>query len=226
VEGLQFFVSEGVSLSDHGQTRSNPAVPAKSRYRQVHPGRRSFSKPRFPANTQSPSEAMSRDRLHASTLLKEIQAEGKFMRQLRKLVFAALLSSCLLSWNCLHAQVNSVQASSEDTRAIEAIVHSNPSDHVTEDVSFTNIFGTVRYGRAEFVKRHIEIANTIFKGTTPKSSIAKLRYQRRDQRLSSNSPRRCARRSGRSVAFQTTPGPHQRTGRLVDHGISQCRRHA
>ena len=115
-------------------------------------------------------------------LCKEIQAEVKFMRQLRKLVFAALLSSCLLSRNhpCLHAQVNSVQASSEDTRAIEAIVHSNPSDHVTEDVGFTNIFGTVRYGRPEFVKRHIEIVNTIFKGTTVQSSIAKLRFVRHD----------------------------------------------
>jgi uncharacterized protein (TIGR02246 family) len=114
-------------------------------------------------------------------------AQGKsrwkeIMRQRTKLAFAMLLSSFLLSgyYSCLNAQVNPVEASSEDTKAIEAIVHSNPSDHVTEDVSFTNIFGTVRYGRAEFVKRHIEIANTIFKGTTPKSSIAKLRFVRQD----------------------------------------------
>jgi hypothetical protein len=95
------------------------------------------------------------------------------MRRRTKLAFAMLLSSCLFSgiYSRLNAQVNSVQASSEDTKAIEAILHSNPSDHVTEDVSFTNIFGTVRYGRAEFVKRHIEIGNTIFKGTTVKSSI-------------------------------------------------------
>ncbi len=93
-----------------------------------------------------------------------------------------LLSGCLLSghYSYLNAQVNHVETLSEDTKAIEAIVHSNPSEHVTEDVSFTNIFGTVRYGRAEFVKRHIEIANTIFKGTTPKSSIAKLRFIRPD----------------------------------------------
>jgi uncharacterized protein (TIGR02246 family) len=132
-------------------------------------------------------------------LRKEIHAEGKFMRKLRKLVFAALLSSCLLSWDypCLHAQVNSVQASSEDTRAIEAIVHSNPSDHVTEDGSFTNIFGTVRDGRAEFVKRHIEIANTIFKGTTPEISIAKLRFVRQDVAI--------ADISGEIKGFPTTP---------------------
>jgi uncharacterized protein (TIGR02246 family) len=106
----------------------------------------------------------------------------KTMRHRAKLAFAILLFSCLLCghYSRLKAQVNPVEASSEDRKAIEAIVHSNPSDHVTEDVSFTNIFGTVRYGRAEFVKRHIEIANTIFKGTTPKSSIAKLRFVRQD----------------------------------------------
>src|SRR5271154_4466929 len=63
-----------------------------------------------------------------------------------------------------------------DTRAIEAIVHGNPSDHFAEDGSFTNIFGTVRYGREEFRQRHIEIAQTIFKGTSVKTSIAKLRF--------------------------------------------------
>ncbi len=69
--------------------------------------------------------------------------------------------------------------------------------HVTEDVSFTNIFGTVRYGRTEFVKRHIEIANTIFKGTTPKSSIAKLRFVRQDVAI--------ADVSGEITGFPKTP---------------------
>ena len=116
-----------------------------------------------------------------------------------KLVCAMLLSSCLFSghYSYLNAQVNPVETSSEDTKAIEAIVHSNPSDHVTEDVSFTNIFGTVRYGRAEFVKRHIEIANTIFKGTTPKSSIAKLRFVRQDVAI--------ADVSGEITGFPKTP---------------------
>jgi uncharacterized protein (TIGR02246 family) len=70
--------------------------------------------------------------------------------------------------------------SAEDIKAIEALVHSNPSDHVTEDVSFTNIFGTVRFGREEFILRHQEIAQTFFKGTTGKSSITKLRFIRPD----------------------------------------------
>ena len=77
--------------------------------------------------------------------------------------------------------VSSAQdATALDTKAIEAIVHSNPSDHFAEDGSFTNIFGTVRYGREEFIKRHVEIAQTIFKGTSVKSSIAKLRFVRPD----------------------------------------------
>ena len=70
--------------------------------------------------------------------------------------------------------------SPDDIKAIEALVHSNPSDHVTEDVSFTNIFGTVRFGREEFIKRHKEIAETFFKGTTGKGSITKLRFVRPD----------------------------------------------
>ncbi len=70
--------------------------------------------------------------------------------------------------------------SPEDIKAIEELVHSNPSDHVTEDVSFTNIFGTVRFGREEFIQRHKEIGKTFFKGTTSKSVITKLRFVRPD----------------------------------------------
>ncbi len=78
------------------------------------------------------------------------------------------------------AQTAAVIGSPEDIKAIESLVHSNPSDHVTEDVSFTNIFGTVRFGREEFIKRHLEIAQTFFKGTAAKSSITKLRFVRPD----------------------------------------------
>ena len=52
--------------------------------------------------------------------------------------------------------------------------------HFAEDGSLTNIFGTVRYGREAFKQRHIEIIQTIFKGTSVKSSIAKLRFVRSD----------------------------------------------
>jgi hypothetical protein len=49
------------------------------------------------------------------------------------------------------------------------------------------------------VKRHIEIANTIFKGTTPKSSIAKLRFVRQDVAI--------ADESGEITGFPKTPPP-------------------
>jgi uncharacterized protein (TIGR02246 family) len=71
-------------------------------------------------------------------------------------------------------------AKDRDVAAIEAIVHGNPSEHVAEDVSFTNIFGTVRFGRAEFKQRHVEITQSIFKGTSVKTSIGKFRFVRPD----------------------------------------------
>ncbi|MBB5061182.1 uncharacterized protein (TIGR02246 family) [Granulicella aggregans] len=77
-------------------------------------------------------------------------------------------------------QNTAVTGSPEDIKAIEALVHSNPSDHVTEDVSFTNIFGTVRFGRDEFIQRHKETGQTFFKGATSTSSITKLRFVRPD----------------------------------------------
>ncbi len=91
----------------------------------------------------------------------------------------AMLPSMFLGTQAL-AQPAAVIGSPEDTKAIETLVHSNPSDHVTEDVSFTNIFGTVRSGREEFIERHKQIGQTFFKGTTSKSSITKLRFVRPD----------------------------------------------
>jgi uncharacterized protein (TIGR02246 family) len=87
--------------------------------------------------------------------------------------------------NTLSGQTQAVTSSvqdtvAQDTAAIEAIVHGNPSDHFAENGSFTNIFGTVRYGREEFQKRHVEIAQSIFKGTSVKNSIGKLRFIRPD----------------------------------------------
>jgi uncharacterized protein (TIGR02246 family) len=83
----------------------------------------------------------------------------------------------------LNAQTQLIPSSSQDGKdrdvaAIEAIVQGNPSEHVAEDVGFTNIFGTVRYGRAEFRQRHVEIDQSIFKGTSVKTSIGKLRFLR------------------------------------------------
>jgi uncharacterized protein (TIGR02246 family) len=99
--------------------------------------------------------------------------------------FLVLMALFCVNDAMVRAQVQSSSSSAQndhasDTAAIEKIVHGNPSDHFAEDGSFTNIFGTVRYGREAFKQRHIEIIQTIFKGTSVKSSIAKLRFLRSD----------------------------------------------
>ena len=101
------------------------------------------------------------------------------MKKLTRLA-ALLLALPLFLATQSRAQSATAPGSPEDIQAITVLVHSNPSDHVTEDVSFTNIFGTTRFGREEFIKRHAEIAQTFFKGATPRSTILKLRFLRPD----------------------------------------------
>jgi uncharacterized protein (TIGR02246 family) len=47
--------------------------------------------------------------------------------------------------------------------------------HVAPDVSFTNLFGMVMYGRSAFVKRHAEILAGFYKGTTKHHSVRRIR---------------------------------------------------
>ena len=47
---------------------------------------------------------------------------------------------------------------------------------VSPDVSFTNLFGMVLYGKEPFVKRHSEILATFYKGTTKHHSIRRIRF--------------------------------------------------
>ena len=48
--------------------------------------------------------------------------------------------------------------------------------HIAPEVSFTNLFGMVMYGAAAFEKRHSEILATLYKGTTKKHSIRRIRF--------------------------------------------------
>ena len=137
------------------------------------------------------------------------------------------------------AQIQTASSSAQantnsDTAAIEKIVHGNPSDHFAEDGGFTNIFGTVRYGRGEFKQRHIEIAQTIFKGTSVKNSIAKLRFLRPDVAIVDVSgemagfvkvPQGLPVGPDGILRIQTSSGTGEREGRMVDHRIPQRRRH-
>ena len=49
-----------------------------------------------------------------------------------------------------------------------------------EDGGFTNVLGMVYYGRDAFRERHDAILKTIYKGSTSKLSITKLRFIRSD----------------------------------------------
>ena len=50
------------------------------------------------------------------------------------------------------------------------------TSRVAAEVSFTNLFGMVMYGKPAFDARHKEILATFFKGTTKKHTIRKIRF--------------------------------------------------
>ena len=47
---------------------------------------------------------------------------------------------------------------------------------IAPDVSFTNLFGMVMYGKPAFVTRHSEILATFYKGTTKRHGIRRIRF--------------------------------------------------
>jgi uncharacterized protein (TIGR02246 family) len=50
------------------------------------------------------------------------------------------------------------------------------ASHIAPDVSFTNLFGMVIYGRDAFERRHSEILATFYKGTTKSHVIRRMRF--------------------------------------------------
>ena len=50
------------------------------------------------------------------------------------------------------------------------------ANRVTPDVSFTNLFGMVMYGKSPFANRHNEILATFYKGTTKQHVIRRIRF--------------------------------------------------
>jgi uncharacterized protein (TIGR02246 family) len=47
---------------------------------------------------------------------------------------------------------------------------------VAPEVSFTNVFGMVMYGRPAFVKRHAEILATFYRGTNKRHTVRRVRF--------------------------------------------------
>jgi uncharacterized protein (TIGR02246 family) len=54
---------------------------------------------------------------------------------------------------------------------------------VSADVSFTNLFGMVMYGKPAFLERHRQILSTFYKGTTKHHQIRKIRFVTSDVAL-------------------------------------------
>ena len=54
------------------------------------------------------------------------------------------------------------------------------AEHFAPDGGFTNVLGKVYFGREAFRTRHDAIFKTVFKGSTSKLAIAKLRFVRPD----------------------------------------------
>ena len=50
------------------------------------------------------------------------------------------------------------------------------AEPLSDDVSFTNLFGMVMYGKAAFKARHSDILSTFYKGTTKSHAIRKIRF--------------------------------------------------
>jgi uncharacterized protein (TIGR02246 family) len=50
------------------------------------------------------------------------------------------------------------------------------ASRVAADVSFTNLFGMVMYGKPAFTTRHKEILATFYKGTTKHHAIRRIRF--------------------------------------------------
>ena len=48
--------------------------------------------------------------------------------------------------------------------------------HLAEEVSFTNLFGMVMYGREAFEQRHAEILATFYRGTTKQHAVRRIRF--------------------------------------------------
>ena len=96
----------------------------------------------------------------------------------RVICIAVLLSSSIAA----HAQTGAGSEAAirrivaEQARAWNAGDGAGYARDVTPDVSFTNLFGMVMYGKPAFEKRHQEILSSFYKGTTKKHTIGRIRF--------------------------------------------------
>ena len=97
-----------------------------------------------------------------------------------KYLFCAVLlvSFCVVGWaqndGDREGPIRAIVA--DQVRAWNAGDGAAFSQHIGPDVSFTNLFGMVMYGKAAFETRHSEILATFYKGTTKQHAVRKIRF--------------------------------------------------
>jgi uncharacterized protein (TIGR02246 family) len=94
------------------------------------------------------------------------------------LCFAVLLSSSVASYaqNDGNGEAAIRRIVAEQAKAWNAGDGASYARDVAPDVSFTNLFGMVIYGKPAFEKRHSEILATFYKGTTKKHTVRRIRF--------------------------------------------------
>jgi len=96
----------------------------------------------------------------------------------RVICLAVLLSSSVASFAQTDAASEAAirRIVAEQARAWNAGDGAGYARDVAPDVSFTNLFGMVMYGKPAFEKRHSEILATFYKGTTKKHELRRIRF--------------------------------------------------
>ena len=96
----------------------------------------------------------------------------------RVICVAVLLSSTVASYAQTDADGEAAirRIVAEQAKAWNAGDGAGYAKDVAPDVSFTNLFGMVMYGKPAFEKRHSEILATFYKGTTKKHTLRRIRF--------------------------------------------------
>jgi uncharacterized protein (TIGR02246 family) len=93
----------------------------------------------------------------------------------------------LVLLSVLTASSSVTAKSGTDERDIRAIVADQQTawnvgdaagyaSRIAPEVSFTNLFGMVMYGKPDFAERHRVILNTFYKGTVKRHTVRKIRF--------------------------------------------------
>src|SRR5687767_5146300 len=137
--------------------------------------RQSVSASRCPHRWQyGPASAVPQLLQIASVTRRLYSGRGERFQRRRRMLRSSLVGIVLCA-GVLSTPVRAQDAASE--AAIRAIVAEQAaawnagdgatySRQIAPDVSFTNLFGMVMYGKAPFMARHSEILTTFYKGTT------------------------------------------------------------